>query len=67
MNVRLGGFMLRRYLIVNGLSSLVLYAAIWAYVPSLASLTRSFNTSFESYVMGHTFLAPVLHRMITIL
>ena len=58
--------MLRRYLIVNGLSSLMIYAAVWAYVPSLASLTRSFNTTFESYVMGQTLLVPVLHRMITI-
>ena len=58
--------MLRRYLVINGVTSILIYGAVWAYVPSLATLSRTFNTSFESYVMGHTFLIPVLHRMIAI-
>ena len=58
--------MLRRYLIVNVISSVMLYVAASAYVPSFAAMTRSINTSFEVFVMGHTFLAPVLHRIVMV-
>jgi hypothetical protein len=58
--------MLRRYLIVNGVSSAVMYVGIWAFVPSLSSVTEVINASWETYVLGHTFLAPVIHRVITV-
>ena len=58
--------MLRRYLIANVVSSALLYAAALTYVPSFAAMTRSINTSFEVFVMGHTFLAPVLHRIVMV-
>lgn len=58
--------MLRRYIIVNGISSAVLYAGIWAFVPSMASVTQAASEAWETFVMGHTFLGPVLHRIITV-
>lgn len=58
--------MLRRYLIVNGLSSAVLYAGIWLLVPSMASVTQAASEAWETFIMGHTFLGPVLHRIITV-
>ena len=58
--------MLRRYLIVNGLSSAFLYAGIWAFVPTMGSLTQAIYNSWETYVMGHTFLGPVLNRIVTV-
>lgn len=58
--------MLRRYLIVNGLSSAVLYAGIWAFVPTLGSLTNAVSDSWETYVMGHTFVGPVFNRIVTV-
>ena len=58
--------MLRRYLIVNGVSSAVLYGAIWAFVPSFSAVTQVVNASWDTYVMGHPFLGPVLHRVIKV-
>lgn len=58
--------MLRRYLILNGVSSAVLYLAVWAYVPSPSSVSRAVSSSFESYVMEHAFLGPILNRMILV-
>jgi hypothetical protein len=58
--------MLRRYLIANGVSSAVLYGAMWAFVPSLSSLSSSIETTINSYVMDHSFLAPILNRVITV-
>ncbi len=58
--------MLRRYLIVNGVSSAVLYAGIWAFVPSMGSVTQAISATWQTYVMDHTFLGPVLNRIITV-
>jgi hypothetical protein len=58
--------MLRRYLIVNGVSSAVFYAGIWAFIPSLNSVTQVISDTWETYVMGHTFLGPVVHRIVTV-
>lgn len=66
MNVRPGGFMMRRYLIVNGVSTAVMYAGVWAFVPSVTSLTQTLNQTWDTYVMGDTILGPVLYRMITV-
>lgn len=58
--------MLRRYLIVNGVSSAVLYAGIWAVVPSMDAVSQAASNAWDAFVMGHTFLGPVLHRIITV-
>ena len=58
--------MLRRYLIVNGATSALLYLVMWTCVPSMAAMSQTINETWNSYVMGHTFLGPVLNRMITV-
>lgn len=58
--------MLRRYVIVNGVSTVVLYGALWAFLPSMSSLTDALSNTLDSFVAGHTFLGPVLHRMVTV-
>lgn len=58
--------MLKRYLIANGISTAVLYGGVYAVVMSAPSLTQAASDAWETYVMGHTFLGPVLHRMITV-
>lgn len=58
--------MLRRYMISNAVSTVALYAAIWAYVPSPSSVSQAISSTIDTYIMGHTFLGPVLHRMITV-
>ncbi len=58
--------MLRRYMVANVASTVVLYAGAWALIPSASSVSRLISENFESFVMGHTFLGPVLNRVITI-
>jgi hypothetical protein len=58
--------MLRRYLITNGVSSALLYLAVLAYAPSPAALTKALHATFETFVMGQTFLSPVFNRVISI-
>lgn len=58
--------MLRRYVILNGISTAVLYAGVWAFVPSMTSVAQAASEAWETFVMGHTFLGPVLHRIITV-
>ena len=58
--------MLRRYLITNVITSALLYGAIWLYVPSVASVAQSFNSTLNTFVMGDIFLAPLLQGMIAV-
>jgi hypothetical protein len=58
--------MLQRYLISNVVSTVVLYGAVWAYVPSLSTLTKTLTATADMYVMGHTFFGPVLNRIVTV-
>jgi hypothetical protein len=58
--------MLRRYLITNVVSTALLYSAFWALVPSPVSVSQALNTLVDTYVMGDTFLGPVLTRVIMV-
>ncbi|NOT70199.1 MAG: hypothetical protein HOP09_02630 [Hyphomicrobium sp.] len=58
--------MLRRYLIVNGLTTALMYGAVWALVPSPSSVTQALSSTFESYVSENALLGPVVYRMITV-
>lgn len=58
--------MLRRYLIVNGVSTIALYAAIWAFVPSYNSVTGALSQAWQTYATEHTVLGPVLNRIFVV-
>ncbi len=58
--------MLRRYLIINGISTAALYAAYWAMVPSMATLAQSIRQGIDLYAIDHTLLGPILYRMLTL-
>ncbi len=45
--------MLRRYLIVNGITTVLLYGAFAAFVPAMPNLRSMFNTfAMQSPVLG---------------
>ena len=56
--------MLRRYLIVNGATTAVLYGAIYALAPTLK--LESLRASFEDYVMESPVLGPLLNKIILV-
>lgn len=58
--------MLRRYLIANGLMTMLLYGAIWAFVPSAPHLLHSAWESLDAFAMESPILGPVMHRIITV-
>ena len=58
--------MLRRYLLTNAISTGVLYGLVMAGASSLSSLPKSVSATADMIVMGDTFLAPVVHGMITV-
>lgn len=58
--------MLRRYLIVNGIMTALLYAAVWAFVPSVSGLTRSMGATVRALAEDNPMLGPVLNRVVTI-
>jgi hypothetical protein len=58
--------MLRRYLIVNGTMTALLYGAIWAFVPSVPGLVQSAKSSFKAYAMESPMLQPVVYRIETV-
>ena len=57
--------MLRRYLIVNGLSTAALYLAIMAFAPA-HSVTAAFTQVFHGYVSEDAMLGPVFNRVIVV-
>lgn len=58
--------MLRRYVIVNGVSTAALYAAYWAFAPNASSLVQTVRHGFDLYAMDHSFLGPIFHRIVTV-
>jgi hypothetical protein len=58
--------MLRRYLIVNGIATALLYAAVWAFVPSVSGLSRSVGSTVRALAEDSPILGPVLNRVVTI-
>ncbi|MBS0237718.1 MAG: hypothetical protein JSR89_04780 [Proteobacteria bacterium] len=57
--------MLRRYLIVNGVTTVLLYAAIYSVTPSMKSL-EALRDSFEGFVMQSPVLAPLVNKVILV-
>lgn len=58
--------MLRRYLIINGVSTALIYAAIWMLVPSGVFSINAMHESFEAYTMESPVLSPLIHRIVTV-
>lgn len=58
--------MLRRYLIVNGVSTVVMYGAIWAALPSLTGSLSELQATVESVVTGNSVLGPILNGIVAV-
>lgn len=56
--------MLRRYLIVNGTMTVLLYAAVWAFAPSVPHLVQSAQATFKTFAIDSPLLRPVVDRVI---
>ena len=58
--------MLRRYLIVNGITTALLYGAILTLVPSTPDLAQSARTSLDTLAMEMPLLGPLVHRIVLV-
>ncbi len=56
--------MLRRYLIVNGTLTALMYGAVWASAPSVPHLVQSAQSSFKTFAIDSPLLRPVVDRII---
>jgi hypothetical protein len=56
--------MLRRYIIVNGLSTVAMYGAIWAAWPVFTAQLNAMRSGFETYAMENPLLGPLVHRIV---
>lgn len=61
-----GVLMLRRYLIVNGISTVAIYGTIWALLPSVQALPGSLTQALNVYAMEHSVLGPMLNRIVLV-
>ena len=57
--------MLRRYLITNAVSTVMLYGAVWGALPSITSAVEKSWSGAISYVMESPYLAPLVNGIIT--
>jgi hypothetical protein len=57
--------MLRRYLIINGTTTALLYGAIYALAPSMKMLD-SLRAGFDGFVMQSPMLGPIINRVIVV-
>ena len=57
---------MRKYLIVNGITTVILYAAVAAWMPSVSGLPGSLRKSFDVFAMDHAVLGPILHRLVIV-
>jgi hypothetical protein len=58
--------MLRRYLIVNGIKTALIYAAVWAFVPSVSGLAHAADSTFQTFAMESPLLGPLFYRIVTV-
>jgi hypothetical protein len=58
--------MLRRYLILNLISTALMYGAYFSLVPSRAGIFANVSESVSSYSMESSMLAPLVYRIITV-
>ncbi len=58
--------MLRRYLIINAITTAIAYAGVWAFVPSGSGLVAGIRDSFVHATLESSMLAPLVHRVVTV-
>jgi hypothetical protein len=58
--------MLRRYLIVNGITTALLYAAYTSLVPSAPHMLNSARETFDTFAMQSPLLGPIVYRLVTV-
>ncbi len=58
--------MLRRYLIINGVTTAIAYAGIWAFVPSGPGFVAGIRDSVAHATLESSMLAPLVHRVVTV-
>lgn len=58
--------MLRRYFIVNGISTALLYASIWVFVPSAEAVKSGVSEAWVSYISGDSVLGPMFNRVVLV-
>jgi hypothetical protein len=58
--------MLRRYLIVNGTSTAVLYGGIYAAMPSVTNTLQSVQDTFNAFVAQSPILGPLVNKVVLI-
>ena len=56
--------MLRRYLIVNGTLTVLMYAAAWAFVPSVPQLVQSAQSTVKTLALDNPLLRPIVDRIV---
>ena len=62
----MGREMLRRYLIVNGTTTVLLYAAIYAAMGPALHMIGSVRDVFDGYVMQSPILGPLINKIILV-
>jgi hypothetical protein len=58
--------MLRRYLIVNGTSTALLYGALHNLISFSMNLLKSAQTMFEGFAMQSPILAPLVNKVVVV-
>lgn len=58
--------MLRRYLLVNGISTVLLYAGLIAAVPAVPHVLASAREAISSIAMESPVLAPIIYRIVVV-
>ncbi len=59
--------MLRRYLIVNGTTTALLYAGIYAAIPSSTHFLQAVQDVLEGYVMQSPILGPLVNKVVLVI
>ncbi len=59
--------MLRRYLIVNGTSTVLLYGALHTLLSSSTSVLKSAQTVFDGFAMQSPILGPLLNKVVLVI
>lgn len=58
--------MLRRYLIVNGVTTALAYSLCAAFVPSIPNILHSAVANFETFAMRSPILGPMVHGIVIV-
>lgn len=59
--------MLRRYLIVNGTTTALLYGGIYAVIPSALHVHQSVQAMFNGLVMQSPILGPLVNKVVLVI